>query len=458
MPYVIQTLRLLFRHLLGRFYTVWVWVRALYRSVRTEGLDYRATSLAYATLLTIVPGLALIFALLKAFGVNRHLEPFLLEMLTPLGDKAVLVTDKILDFVTRVNVGVLGFMGLFTLLSVSFSMLSKIEIAFNHIWRITEPRSLGRRAGDYISVILLGPLLMFSAAGLTASMPGADAVRRLIAHEPFGTLFFLGGKLLSMGLVIAAFSCVYLYLPNTRVPWRAALLGGTVGGLAWKLAGLMFAQFITTSSSYHAIYSSLVIVILFMIWLDMSWLILLLGGQAAMFFQHPYYLNEFDRFQDLGSRVREGLGLSVMTLIARRFVRNEPPCPIDALTRQLALPWVTVKDTLDLLQRGGLVEATGRPDDSYLPARDIAGITLGQILNVMRSGGDNPAVEPLKESCVLPEVSQALVAIEKQAVGCGPALLSLRELAMAGGVSTVLTPHPDRTDGGSPRGLDGLDV
>jgi membrane protein len=110
---------------------------------------------------------------------------------------------------------------------------------------------------------------MFTAIGLTASMPGAAVFRRLVAYEPFGTLFFLGGKLLSVTLIIVAFSFVYFYIPNTRVLWRAALLGGTVGGLAWKVAGFVFAHFISTSASYHAIYSSLVIVILFMIWLDL---------------------------------------------------------------------------------------------------------------------------------------------------------------------------------------------
>jgi len=410
--------------------TVKIWITAAYRSIQAEGLDYRATSLAYSALLTIVPGLALIFSLLKTFGVNRYLEPFLLQLLEPLGDKATVLTDKTLDFVGRINVGVLGFVGLLTLIYVSVSMLSKIETAFNHIWRVTESRSLLRRAGDYISVIMLGPLLMFSAMGLTATMPGAQTLQKLGAHEPFGTLFFLGGKLLSLLLVVAAFTFVYLYIPNTRVSWRAALFGGVVGGLTWKLGGVLFAHFVATSASYHAIYSGLAIVILFLIWLDLSWLILLLGGQAAMYFQHPYFLKGNEGFQELGSRVREGLGLSLMTLIAQRFINNQPAWSIDALAEHAALPWVTIQEALGVLSQGGLIEETHRDDGSFLPARDIAGVTIMDVLRVMRAGRQQQVQLHVEDRCVLPAVAKVMAELERDALHSPSASMSLREFAM----------------------------
>ncbi|CAI8758276.1 YihY/virulence factor BrkB family protein [Methylocaldum szegediense] len=170
------------------------WAKALIGAVRSEGLDYRATSLAYTTLLAIVPGLAFSCLLLKVFGVNDQVEPFLLQILAPLGDKANELTKAILGFVTNVNVGVLGFVGLMVLIYTIISMLEKIKTAFNHIWRVSQARGLARRASDYLSVSLLGPVPIFSAIGLTASMPRASAVRRLIAQEPFGTLFYFGGS------------------------------------------------------------------------------------------------------------------------------------------------------------------------------------------------------------------------------------------------------------------------
>lgn len=410
---------------------VFAWTHALLRAVREEGLDYRATSLAYTTLLSIVPGLALCFSLLKTFGVNNQLELLLLQMLAPLGEKGPELTGQIIGFVKKVNVGVLGFMGLVVLIYIIISMLEKIEAAFNHIWRVTRPRSLARRASDYLSVVLLGPVLIFSALGLTASMPAMGTVRRLIGDEPFGMIFYLGGKVLPYLLIIAAFTFVYIYIPNTRVPWRAALFGGTLGGLLWKLAGLLFAKFVAGSASYHAIYSSLVIVILFMIWLDLSWLILLLGGQAALYFQHPHYVHGHRRFSQFSNRMRERLGLTLMYLVGERFVRGEKPWTLDELAERLRLPWETVKDGFQVLQAGRLVEETGRGDESFIPACDLARITLWDVLQTMRTGREDETLVS-RAAFVLPEVAQIADEMERAAADTEAAHCSLRDLVLAG--------------------------
>ncbi|WP_434132238.1 YihY/virulence factor BrkB family protein [Methylocaldum sp. GT1BB] len=424
-----------FHRLRGLAALVSAWIKALVGAVRSEGLDYRATSLAYTTLLAIVPGLALCFSLLKAFGINNQLEPFLLQMLAPLGDKAGDLTKAILGFVTKVNVGVLGFVGLAVLIYTIISVLEKIEAAFNHIWRVTQARSFARRASDYLSVILLGPVLIFSAIGLTASMPHASAVRRLIAQEPFGTLFYLGGKLLPYLMIIVAFAFVYIYIPNTRVPWRAALFGGTVGGVVWKLAGLLFAKFVVGSTSYHAIYSSLVIVILFMIWLDLSWLILLLGGQAAFYFQHPHYVLGKSRFFQLSNRLKERVGLAVMYLVGERFVHADKPWTIDELAERLSLPWETVKDSLDILQAGGLVVEAGKGDESFIPARDIAGITVWDILTAMRTKREDTALSS-HAAFTLPELAKIAEDLENASATTASARRSLRDLILAQSSST----------------------
>jgi membrane protein len=273
-------------------------------------------------------------------------------------------------------------------------------------------------------------VLIFSAIGLTASMPGAGSVRRLIAQEPFGTLFYLGGKLLPYLMIMAAFAFVYLYIPNTRVPWRAALFGGAVGGLLWKLAGLLFAKFVVGSTSYHAIYSSLVIVILFMIWLDLSWLILLVGGQAAFYFQHPHYVRGKSRFFQLSNRLKERLGLAVMYLVGERFVHAGKPWTIDELAGRLSLPWETVKDSLGVLQAGGLVAETGKGDESFIPARDIAGITVWDILEVMRTKREDADFSS-HAAFALPELETIAEDLENAVAATASAHRSLRDLVLA---------------------------
>ncbi len=362
---------------------IYPWVKALYLAIHQEGLDYRATSLAYTTLLSVVPILAFCFSLLRTFGVNRYLEPFLIQILQPLGEKGPQLTSKILDFVTRVNVGVLGFMGLVVLIYLVLSMLLKVEKALNHIWRVNHPRGFAARIGNYLSVLLLGPVLVFSAIGLSNSVPVIIFIKKISSYEPFGSLFYVFSALLSLGLVILAFSLVYFFIPHTRVPWRSALVGGTVAGILWKLAGTFFADFVTSSASYHAIYSSLVIVVLFMIWLELFWLILLLGGQAAMYAQHPYYIQGVGRFSDLGYRTRTGLGLTLMLEIVERFIHQKPPWSSNELAARLALPWDMTKEILLRLKGAGLLEETGRPDESYVPASDIAGIKILQVVDAM---------------------------------------------------------------------------
>lgn len=380
---------------------IYPWIRALYLAIHEEGLDYRATSLAYTTLLSVVPILAFCFSLLRTFGVNRYLEPFLIQILQPLGEKGPQLTSKILDFVTRVNVGVLGFMGLIVLIYLVLSMLLKVEKALNHIWRVNHPRGFAARIGNYLSVLLLGPVLVFSAIGLSNSVPVIIFIKKISSYEPFGSFFYLFSALLSLGLVILAFSLVYFFIPHTRVPWRSALAGGTLAGILWKLAGAFFADFVTSSASYHAIYSSLVIVVLFMIWLELFWLILLLGGQAAMYAQHPCYIQGIGRFSDLGYRTRTGLGLTMMLVIVDRFIQKKSPWTSDELAARMALPWDMTKEVLLRLKGAGLLEETGRADESYVPASDIAGIKIIQVVEAMntdvKEGGFGDEVRSIRQ-------------------------------------------------------------
>ncbi|CAI8758346.1 YhjD/YihY/BrkB family envelope integrity protein [Methylocaldum szegediense] len=171
-------------------------------------------------------------------------------------------------------------------------------------------------------------------------------------------------------MIIVAFAFVYIYIQNTRVTWRAALFGGAVGSVTWKRAGLLFAKFVVGSTSYHAIFSSLLIVILFMIWLDLSWLILFLGGQAA-FFQHPHYALGKTRFLQLSNRLKERIGLVVMYLIGERFVHGQKPWTIDESAERLSLPGETIKDGLAVLQAGGLVVETGKGNGSFIPGNAV---------------------------------------------------------------------------------------
>jgi membrane protein len=373
------------------------WTAALRREYDEGGLALRATSLVYTSLLSLAPLLAVSFSVLKAFGVHNQLEPLLLELLDPLGDKAREVTTTIIGFVESIGVGVLGVLGVATLFYTVISLLEKIESTFNHIWRVHTSRSFARRFSDYLSVILVGPVLVFSAIGLMASTAQHEWVKRILAIEPFGTLYYLlTSVMLPYIFITVAFTFVYVFIPNTRVNWKAAAGGGLVAGITWKLVGTLFASFVSNSASYSAIYSSFAAIILFMLWLYISWLILLLGGAIAFHVQYPRYLRYSSRHPRLSIRCVEQLGFELMYLIGLRHYRGDSALTLHELADMANLPWESVGEILSMLQRHQLLVVTDGENGTYQLARDTDAIKLSDILMAVRSAGDVdelPAVE-----------------------------------------------------------------
>jgi len=251
-----------------RRWPLWV-LRLLYVTLRelvSGGLALRATSLVYTTLLSVVPLLAVSFSVLKAFGVHNKMEPVLLGLLEPLGPKGVEITGHIIGFVQNVKVGVLGAVGLAFLFYTVVALLQKIESAFNSVWHVRRLRGFSRRFSAYLTVVLIGPVLVFSAIGITASVANNGVVQYLLTVEPLGSLYLQASRLLPYGLVWVAFSFLYVLIPNTNVRLGPALMGGLMAAGLWQSAGWFFAHFIASSGKYAAIYSGFAVVILVLIW------------------------------------------------------------------------------------------------------------------------------------------------------------------------------------------------
>ena len=249
----------------GRAVTTLRVIYVVVRDLADGQLTLRAMSLVYTTLLSMVPLLAVSFSVLKAFGVHNQIEPMLLNLLAPLGDKGVEITTRIIGFVDNMKAGLLGSLGLAFLIYTVISLLQKIERTFNFTWHVTQNRPFAQRFSDYLSVVLIGPVLVFSAIGITASVLSMDVVQKLAAIEPFGNLIELGSRLVPYLLIIAAFAFIYIFIPNTKVRAGSALVGGLVAGILWETTGWVFASFIVTSTKYTAIYSTFATLIMNMI-------------------------------------------------------------------------------------------------------------------------------------------------------------------------------------------------
>lgn len=362
----------------------------LLRELLGGQLNLRAMSLVYTTLLSIVPLLAVSFSVLKGFGVHNQIEPILYNFLEPLGPQGAEITERIIYFVENVKVGVLGSVGFAMLIYTVVALVQKIEAAFNFVWQIDHLRPLSQRISNYLSVILLGPALIFIAISFSATVLGSDWTQRLITIEPLGTLVFFSSKLVPYVLVSLAFTLIYIFIPNTRVQFRAALVGGVIAGVIWKITGWGFAAFIASSSKYAAIYSSFAIMILLLIWMYLSWLILLVGSQIAFFVQFPKYMTMNRVRFTLSSRLREQLALQLMYLVAYNYYHDRPPWNLDRFAEYLNIPGEPVHRMVRVLVDAGyLIEISDDDPPIYLPLHDIDTTRLVDLLKDIRVAGES---------------------------------------------------------------------
>ncbi|MFP4252803.1 MAG: YihY/virulence factor BrkB family protein, partial [Guyparkeria sp.] len=361
---------------------------AVARDLAAGQLTLRAMSLVFTTLLAFVPLIAVSFSVLKGFGVHNQLRPTLENFLSPLGERAGEITDNVIGFVENIEVGVLGAVGVAFLLYTAISLVQKVEEAFNFTWNVPQSRTLVRKLSDYFSVMLITPLLAFLSLGITATLASTDLVQTLIAIEPLGTLYQWGTRMVPWILVIAAFCFVYMLMPNTRVRLGPALIGAAIAGIAWESLGHLFARFVVGSANYTAVYSGFAILLLFMIWLYLSWLILLTGSSIAFYCQYPQYLVRGGRDASrLAPAQRERLALALMALIARAFERGERGPGGERLSQDLGVPLEAITATLAALRSRGLVRLTQGEPPGHVPARPPACITVKAVLDAVRQDG-----------------------------------------------------------------------
>ncbi len=366
-------------------------------------LTLHAMGLAYTTLLSLVPLLAVSFSVLKAFGVHNQIEPLLLRLLEPLGDKSVEITAQIVGFVENIKVGVLGALGVALLFYTVVALMQKIERGFNATWRVRAERPLSQRFAYYLSVILIGPVLVFTATALSAALLHTNLVREMAAIGPLGELLGLITRLTPYVMIVAAFTFIYLFVPNTRVRLPSALFGGLIAGLLWETVGWLFASLVSTSGNYTAVYSAFASLVLFMVWISVAWMILLIGATLAYAHQNREALILATPDQEPDMAARERLALALMQHIARRFEAGEPPPTRASLARTLNLPQEWLDDPLEKLTARGLLRATADEAGGWVPGRPPTHISAADVLAALRESQGGAARIALP-----PELEQAL--------------------------------------------------
>jgi len=293
------------------------------------------------------------------------------------------VARAISQSIANIQRGTLSVTGVLGLIVVAIMLLATIETAFNEIWGVTEGRSWASRLVLYWTAITLGPIVLL-ALGLLISNR-LQATENVISHVPYLKRFLFG--ILPYGLATICFSVLYKLIPNTTVQWRAAFLGGLVGGSLWLVNNMIQAHFVSRVVNASAIYGPLASLPIFLVGLYMSWLVLLFGAQTAYLWQNRRVYWQERIARNINQAGRELVAVGVMACVSRRFLEGEAAPTIIELANEVGIPSQVVAQIVAPLQAAGLiVEVTGR-QTGFFPARAPDRITLFDVIRAMRYSG-----------------------------------------------------------------------
>jgi len=346
---------------------------------------------------------------------------------------------RIHEFVQNTRSLTLGTTGVILLILAAISLLTRIEETFNDIWGVTRGRNWLRQIELYCTTILLGPLLLVVAVGLTGG-GRFQSVKHFIEQTPL-----IGGFLyqfLPFVFLWLMFALVYLLVPNTKIRFSAALAGGMVGGSLWHLNNLFGSLYISRFVSNTKIYGSLGLVPVFMIGLYFSWAILLFGAQVAYAFQNRRAYLQDKLADNVNQRGREFIALRLMTCIGQRFQRGLPPVTVQEISAELGIPTRLAQQVLHTLFAARLVTETTGAEPAYTPARPLDSINAHHILQAMRAGSGQELL--LRDEPARAEVYGEFARIEEAE---RQAASSVTMLALVNRTQ----PRPEITDGGKPR-------
>jgi len=393
------------------------------RSSQEDRLAFQAGALTFITLLGLVPALAISFALAKGLGFSNALQQILIN--NEFTASQTEIFKYIIRYVENTQVGTLGVVGFILLLAALILALSNMEQVFNRIWEVSAERPWLRKVTDYLSVLVICPLFMLAATGAWAGFLSHERVRWLLDVAYVGQLAQWGLSMGPLVLLAAAFIFFYLFLPNTRVPLLSALLAGvTAAGLWWAVQSVYIA-FQVGVARYNAIYGGFASLPLFMIWLHVSWTVVLYGAELA----HAHYVcrhGPLPNFLACSLRPieREQLALSLMFRVGLRFYRGDTALTMKQLSREMAAPAGEVQKVTEELQAAGLLAETA-PGDPLLPGRSLETIAVADVLEAVHGaklGGEGGREESV--SAALAELVGRAVAASREAVA-GISLLEL---------------------------------
>ncbi|MGD8251666.1 MAG: YihY/virulence factor BrkB family protein [Desulfobacterales bacterium] len=391
------------------------------KGFREDRCIQRASSLTFYTLLSIVPVAAMAFGIAKGFGFERTLERQVYEWLAGWEEVAAQVVALARSFLDTVQGGVIAGAGLVLLLWTVIRVLSNIETALNDIWQVSAPRSLGRKFSDYLAFILISPIMVLLSSSVTVMLTSqvALATERFAFLSVVSPVLTLGFKLIPYLLVWLLLTAVYVLMPNTKVRLIPGLLAGVIAGTGYQLAQWAYITFQLGASKYNAIYGSFAALPLFLIWLQTSWVLVLIGAEIS------YAVQNVDAYEfgpdstNASPAFRKLVALRILHLVVQRFSGDATPLTAEEISGLLKLPLRLTRLVIgELLDSGVIVETTilgARGQSTYVPGRDTDGLTVSTVIQALEDRGipDIPMDESTEEAVFLKVLDDLRDALER---------------------------------------------
>ncbi len=361
----------------------------------------RASALTLYSILSIVPIIAMLFGIAKGFGFETMLEQQLLEH-APDQDTLVLQLIRFAqNLLESTKGGVIAGIGIVVLFWTIINVIGNIEESFNFIWKIGKGRSISRKFSDYLSLMLLAPVLLIAASSMTVFLKTKITWLITVIHLPeFGTWLVLRGLSLSpLVLMIVLFAFTFIFMPNHKINYKAGIIAAMVTGILYHLSQWAYLSLQIGASSYNAVYGSFAALPLFVVWLQVGWMIVLLGCEVAFFLQNYEIYRNNNRFSDLSFSLKKVIALQITHLIIKYFIQLDKPLTATEIATKLVIPIAVIQPVLLNLTASHIIvefKDQDEVDEVYQPAVDINRLTIAYIINALEQCGQNH----------LPDISQ----------------------------------------------------
>jgi membrane protein len=347
----------------------------------------RASALTYYSMLSLIPLLAIVLSLVGALGVRENLAQIIIDNVAAGSPEA---GQQILAIVERLDFAALGTLGAAILFLTTVLGISSIERALNTIWGVARDRPWDRRVPDYLAVLILAPMMLGVALSLGTTLQSQAIVQWLLQIPGFERLLATGLRQAPFVFLSLGFGFLYWFLPNTRVRIGPALVGGVLAALLFTAAQRVYLGFNVGVGRYNWLFGGFAFLPLLLVWIYISWVIVLLGAEVAFAFQNLALVREARRGDEPGPAAREAIGLAVATRVARAFHDGEAAGDSEALAEALRVPVRSVRGVIVELERAGIVALRGDERDSFQLGRAAETVPISEVLRALRGPRQRP--------------------------------------------------------------------